>query len=88
MVQWLGLCTLTSECPSSIPGPGTKIPQVWPWPKGEKKKKDPFSFLKYIKDSLESSMNFMCIMFIDSYHIGHKNKMFKYLCILITIKTC
>ena len=28
VVQWLGLHTLTAEGPSSIPGQGTKIPQV------------------------------------------------------------
>ena len=27
-VQWLGLSTLTAEGPGSIPGQGTKIPQV------------------------------------------------------------
>ena len=27
-VQWLGLCALTAEGPSSMPGWGTKIPQA------------------------------------------------------------
>ena len=28
VVHWLGLCTFTAEGPNSIPGRGTKIPQV------------------------------------------------------------
>ena len=39
-VQWLGLSTLTAEGPGSIPGGGTKIPQVlWRDQKKKKKKK-------------------------------------------------
>ena len=37
MVQWLGLCAFTAEGLGSVPGWGTKIPQVvWC---GQKKKK-------------------------------------------------
>ena len=36
MVQWLGLCALTAECPGSIPGLGTKIPQAKTQPKKKK----------------------------------------------------
>ena len=28
VVQWLGLCAFTAEGPGSIPGQGTKIPQI------------------------------------------------------------
>ena len=40
VVQWLGLCTLTAEGPSSISGQGTKIPKATQRGKGEKKKKN------------------------------------------------
>ena len=37
-VQWLGLRALTAEGPGSIPGRGTKIPQVMPCSEKKKKK--------------------------------------------------
>ena len=37
-VQWLGLHAFTAECPGSIPGRGTKIPQAaWLGQRGKKK---------------------------------------------------
>ena len=35
MIQWLGLCAFTAEGPDSIPGGGSKIPQVMVWQKKE-----------------------------------------------------
>ena len=39
VVQWLGLCTFTAVSLGSIPGQGTKIPQVvWRGPKNKTNK--------------------------------------------------